>query len=373
MDEADPQAAEFEAEGLLDGLDPREREARLDLLRQLAGAGVSTGDMRRAVEQDRLAMLPIELVFTRECRYTLREALEASELDEAFIRRDLLALGLPYPAEDERLYSDADLESFKAVKQVLDTGLPEQRMLELARIVGRAASQSAEAVLTTFVREFLQAGDTERDVGLRLAGLAEALMPSLGPLLETPTRLHMRDLVRREVIGRAERLEGVLPGSREVAISFADLVSFTSLTERSSVEDVGEVTRRLERRASEVAEPPVRLIKLIGDAAMLVSPDVPARVDATAGLVRSVADDGLLPAMRAGIAAGPALNRGGDWYGSSVNLASRLTGAADPGAIVATREVVDAVGSERSWRSLPARPLKGIEREVELFELQPSD
>lgn len=369
MHETRGQAADFEAEGLLEGLEPHDREARLDLLRQLAEAGVPLADMKRAVEEDRLAMLPIELVFTRECKYTLREALEHSGLDEGFIRRDLLALGLPYPAADERLYSDADLESFKAVKQVLDTGLPEERMLELARIAGRTAAQSAEAVLSTFVREFLKAGDTERDVGLRLAAVATALMPSLGPLLETPTRLHMRQIVRREVIGRTERMQGVLPGSRDVAVSFADLVSFTSLSERSSAEAVGEVTQRLELHASEIAEPPVRLIKLIGDAAMLVSPHVPALVDATAALVRGVADDGLLPDMRAGIAAGPALTRGGDWYGSSVNLASRLTGAADPGAVVATREVVEGAGSDHSWRPLPARPLKGIEREVEIFEL----
>ena len=242
-------------------------------------------------------------------------------------------------------------------------------MLELARIAGRQSAQSAEAILLTFVRQFLQAGDTERDIGLRLAGLAQALMPQLGPLLETPTRLHMRQVVRREVIGRTERMEGVLPGSREVGVSFADLVSFTSLSEGRSVEAIGEVTERLELRASEVAEPPVRLIKLIGDAAMLVSPDVPALVHATATLVREVGEDELLPQMRAGIAAGPALNRGGDWYGRSVNLASRVTGAADPGAVVATREVVEGAGKGHDWKSLPPRPLKGIQREVEIFQL----
>ncbi|TMK63164.1 MAG: hypothetical protein E6G53_12240 [Actinobacteria bacterium] len=369
VDEPDPQTAAFEAEGLLDGLDPAEREARLDLLRQLAEAGVSIEAMKRAVAEDRLAMVPIELVFTRECKYTLPQAMEQSGLSEGFVRRDLLALGLPYPADDELLYTDEDLESFKAVRQVLDTGLPEERMLELARIAGRSAAQSAEAILLTFVRQFLHAGDTERDVGLRLANLAQALMPSLGPLLETPTRLHMRQVVRREVIGRTERMEGVLPGSREVGVSFADLVSFTSLSESRSVEAIGEVTERLELRASEAAEPPVRLIKLIGDAAMLVSSDVPALVHATATLVREVGDDDVLPAMRAGIAAGPALNRGGDWYGSSVNLASRVTGAADPGAVVATRKVVDVAGSGHEWTSLPPRQLKGIGRAVEIFQL----
>src|SRR5207302_2585439 len=144
-----------------------------------------------------------------------------------------------------------------------------------------------------------------------------------------------RQIVRREVIGRAERMEGVLPGSRDVGVCFADLVSFTSLSESTSVDEPGEVTERLELHASEIAEPPVRLIKLIGDAAMLVSPQVPALVDSAARLVDAVRGDGKLPPIRAGIASGPALNRGGDWYGRSVNLASRVTGTADPGAVVA--------------------------------------
>jgi len=370
MADVDPaQLAEFERERLLEGLAAGEREARVDLLAQLVEAGVSMGELKRAVDEDRLAMLPIELVFTRDCKYTLPQALEASGLDEGFVKRDLLALGLPYPAPDEVLYSEQDLQSFKAVKQVLDAGLPEERMLELARIAGRTSAQTSEAVLMAFVRQFLQAGDTERDVGLRLASVAEALMPQLGPLMETPARLHMRQIVRREVIGRAERMEGVLPGSREVGVCFADLVSFTSLSESTSVDELGEVTERLELHASEIAEPPVRLIKLIGDAAMLVSPRVPALVDSAARLVDAVSGDGKLPPIRAGIASGPALNRGGDWYGRSVNLASRVTGTADPGAVVATREVVTASGEDYGWAPLPARSLKGIEGEVELFQL----
>ena len=369
-DDQPDQVSEFEHEGLLEDLAGEEREARIDLLVQLREAQVSMEELRRAVAEDRLAMLPIELVFTRDCKYTLEEMLERSGLDEDFARRDFLALGLPWPRPGEPLYSDADLESFLAVKQVLDAGIAEERLLELARIAGRSAAQSSEAILSTFVRQFLQAGDTERDVGLRLASIADALMPSLGPLLETPTRLHMRELVRREVIGRAERLEGVLPGSRDVGVCFADLVSFTRLSESTGVEQIGEVTQRLELHAAEIAAPPVRLIKLIGDAAMLVSPEVPPLIDAASHLVSEVASDERLPEIRAGVAAGPALNRGGDWYGRSVNLASRLTGTADPGAIVATREVVDAAGERYAWEQLPVRQLKGIEREVEVFALR---
>ena len=57
-----------------------------------------------------------------------------------------------------------------------------------------------------------------------------------------------------------------------------------------------------------------------------------------------------LPSLRAGIAFGPALLRAGDYYGNSVNLASRVTGVARPGSVLCTREVRDAAATPSSGR-----------------------
>ena len=65
--------ADFEREGLLDGLEEPERSARLNLLRQLTDAGESVAELRRAVAEDRLALLPIQQLLDRNARYTLRE------------------------------------------------------------------------------------------------------------------------------------------------------------------------------------------------------------------------------------------------------------------------------------------------------------
>jgi adenylate cyclase len=368
-------AVDFEREGLLEGLDSQqERAARLKLLQQLVAEGVSLEDLRQAATEDRLALLPVELVFTRDCRYSIGEVAEKVGLSEEFLRRDQLALGLPQPDREEQFFSEADVDGAMTVRQLLDAGVSEEDMLELARVTGQGAARLAETVLGTLAPLFMRAGDTERDLGLRYADVAMRLAPLIGPSLETPLRLHIREVIRREVVGRAERAAGRLPGSREVTVCFADLVGFTRLGEALDVAAIGDVARRLEAMAADVATPPVRLVKMIGDAAMLVSTDAGALLSAALTLVEAAESaEGGFPRLRAGVAKGPALWRSGDWYGRPVNLASRITAIADPGSVVATLDVRDAVGHDYNWSPAQARTFKGIESAVELFRLNRED
>ena len=101
-----------------------------------------------------------------------------------------------------------------------------------------------------------------------------------------------------------------------MSIAFADLVGFTRLGENLDPAELGAVAERLEALGIEVAEPPVRLIKTIGDAVMLQSADTDALFSATLALLDAAeeADDDF-PALRAGVAHGEALERAGDWFG----------------------------------------------------------
>jgi adenylate cyclase len=363
-------AIDFEAEGLLEGLeDPRARAGRLDLLRELAEAGCTLEQLRAAVAEDRLSSLPLELVFTRGLRYSLADVVRETGLDEGVIRRNYLALGLPLPPFDEPALDEDDLESWRMLKVLFDAGISEEQILEMARPSGRWAAQIVDVLRQVFVEAFLEPGDTERDFSLRLARLSEELVPTIGPLTERPVRLHLRERVRHDVINFTEVASGGLPDMRQIGVCFADLVQFTRLSQQLEADELGQVTARLERLAGEVAEPPIRLIKLIGDAAMLVCTDVARLVDAAQKLVDAAAEDDSLPRLRAGVAAGDALNRGGDWYGSPVNLASRITDVADPGTVVASDAVVDATSSSHRWTALGARSLKGIEEDVMLHLL----
>ena len=141
-----------------------------------------------------------------------------------------------------------------------------------------------------------------------------------------------------------------LPGSREVAICFADLVGFTRLGEEVPPDELGRLAARLETLAAEVAEPPVWLVKTIGDAAMLASVEPEPLLDAALRLLDAADSEGHdFPQMRAGAALGPALPRAGDWFGRPVNLASRITQVARPGSLLVEREMRESAREAYHW------------------------
>jgi len=362
-------AIDFEAEGLLKGTRGKAREARQELLEELAAAGVSVEELRRAVQEDRLALLPVEGVLEAEGRrYTAVQIAERAGVDENFVRRVRLALGLPDPPPDDAAFTEEDLEAARRVAAMREAGLPEEGILEVSRVLGLALAQVAAASRGLIAETTLQSAGTEAEVGRRLAEGARQLGPMMGPMLEYVLNLHLREQVRSDVIGRAEIAEGQLPGAQEITACFADMVGFTKLGEELPPEELGALTGKLSELASAVVDPPVRLIKMIGDAAMLVSPDNDAMLDAALALVESADEEGEgFPPLRAGLARGGALSRAGDWYGSPVNLASRITAIAYPGSVLTNEDVHEAAENEFRWSFAGERRVKGVEGRVKLF------
>jgi adenylate cyclase len=112
----------------------------------------------------------------------------------------------------------------------------------------------------------------------------------------------------------------------------------------------------------------VRLVKLIGDAVMLVSPDPAPLLDAVLALVDAAAAEGEgFPQLRAGVALGAARERDGDVYGHAVNVASRLTAIARPGSVLADEHVHDALGERVAWSFAGERRVRGLADDVRLF------
>ena len=112
---------------------------------------------------------------------------------------------------------------------------------------------------------------------------------------------------------------------------------------------------------TDLLRPPVRVVKMIGDAAMLVSPDDGPLLELALNLVAAAEADDSFPEMRAGLASGMALNRWGDWYGRPVNLASRVCSRARPGSVLVTEPVADASGGDDyRFSAAGQKQLKGI-------------
>lgn len=363
---------DFEAEGLLEGLEGEVREARRDLLAELAADGVSLGELRQAVAEDRLALLPVDRVLGRgEERYTLAELLEKTGVARDVFLRQRQALGLTTPPEDEPAFTDQDLEGVRRLKAFLDAGLPEEGIIRNARVIGMAMAQVAAANRELIGTTLMKPGDTERDLGLRYAQAARELGPLVGQVLTEILNLHLREQVRQDVVGQANLASGEFAGTSDVTISFADLVGFTRLGEELGIDELGAVAARLGELAGEVAEPPVRLVKLIGDAAMLVSSEPEALGEAVLSLLEASEDEAEdLPMLRIGVAHGPAIARGGDVYGPPVNLASRITAIARPGSVLASEDARDCLGDRFRYSFAGERRLKGIKGGVKLFRVR---
>jgi adenylate cyclase len=360
---------DFEAEGLLDGVEGEAREARLALLERLAGEGVPLEELRQAVEAARLTLLPAERALAGDGpHYTSHEIAEISGLDLELLQRATAALGIPNSDPDERNLTKADLEAAKRMKAFRDAGLPEEGLLQTARTIGMATARIAEANRELIVRALMQPGDTEHDLALRFAAAAEHMMPLFEPTLVYALRSHMLEQVRRDVIAAADLASGEIRGTADLAVGFADLVEFTRLGEEIAPEELGSVAGRFEAMATEVVEPPVRLVKMIGDAAMLVATEPEPLLEASLQLIEMAEEEGEeFPFLRAGLAYGSTLAQSGDYYGRAVNLASRITGVARPGSVLVDAATKAAVGNGFSYSFAGERRLKGIDSGVKLF------
>jgi adenylate cyclase len=367
-----PDTAEFEAAGLLEEVEGEEREGRLALLRRLADDGVSIDELRDAVAEGRLGLLPLERALIGEPRYSSTEIAELSGVPIEALERQLRSVGVATPGRDVVAFGREDLEAANRQRALLDAGLDADQIAELGRTAAVAMSQFAAASRQVMASTFIRPDDTEREASDRVFDRTMPLLPLVGPTLDYVYRLHLREQLRHAALAAGERE----PGATEtITVSFADLVGYTELGESLPPEELGRVTGALDEHARDVASGPVRLVKLLGDAAMLTAGDSEAVLDATFELLDRMAGEGEgTPLIRAGVARGEVVSRGGDYYGAPVNLASRVTDAARPGTVLVTREVRDELEEGKFEFSRAGRKhLKGIKGTVSLYRCRPAD
>jgi adenylate cyclase len=87
-------------------------------------------------------------------------------------------------------------------------------------------------------------------------------------------------------------------------------------------------------------------------------------------LVDLAAEDESFPPLRAGIASGQAVHRWGDWFGTPVNLASRLTTRARPSSVLVSEQIRDAVGDAFEFSDAGRKKLKGFSSPVQAFRVR---
>jgi adenylate cyclase len=132
----------------------------------------------------------------------------------------------------------------------------------------------------------------------------------------------------------------------EATFGFIDLAGFTALTEAHGDFDAADTATRFAELTRAALAANDRLIKTIGDAVLVTSPTPSAALDLVERLLASAAEEKTLPALRAGLHQGPAIERDGDVFGAAVNLAARVAAEAYAGEVLVTSEIA-AVAAER--------------------------
>jgi adenylate cyclase len=361
---------DFAQEGLFDGLEGDALAERRALLDWLVAEGFSDHELRRAHRRGLLIFLAAEREVGGEPKYTSFEVAEKTGADPVLLAKLRRAHGLPLPAADAVELTDVDLASARTSRAFTEIGLTEEQMVATTRVLGRSLATAAEAMRALMLETVLEPGTTELELAQRYAASVHKVMPLVGPMVLQMLSQHLRNMVQSEMVGQTERATGRLPGARDQAVAFADLVGFTRLGEEIAPEDLGSVAERLFSVAREVVVPPVRLVKTIGDAVLLTAGEPDALVRTALDLVAASdaqATDGTFPQVRVGVAYGPTVARGGDVFGRAVNLASRVTTIARAGSVLATREVRDASVDEFQWSSAHARRIKGLPEPVALY------
>jgi adenylate cyclase len=306
-----------------------------------------------------------ELLLGGPRRYTRAEVAQRSGVPLEQTLALWHSLGFADVADTELAFTDDDVLALRTVHELTAAGLADPRKVHaIARLLGQSFARLAAAQLDQLAALLGGRPDAPEHAVELLAGLVPRLQhvqeyvwrrqlaAALGPTLTGPAS------TRPTSTGPTPTRPGVLqPAAAPVAVGFADLAGFTALTRRVGAAELDELLEAFESLSTEVvAAYGGRVVKTIGDEVLFVTASAPAAGDIALALV---AADERLPPVRAGLAFGPVVGRLGDVYGSTVNIASRLTSLARPGTVLVDRELSQALRADPGFR-LTARRTESV-------------
>jgi adenylate cyclase len=358
---------DLEGDGLFDDLDV----IRLDIVRHHLDGGWTLEQLAEAVDAGTLVSPIDDLLFDAGPTYTIEEAAEAVGADVEQLRALGIALGF-----SETTMRARDREMLDVFTAVATSGLPWNAIVEGARVMGDTLRRLAETevrLVHVYIHERLLAeGVPEEEISRRIFQAQEALTPLLDPLIQHVHRQHLLQAAIEDIFLHLTSSAAVPTtlGSVEATIVFADIASFTALADSEGDEAAAKVLERLEDVVRVLAyEHDGKVAKHLGDGFMLVFRWPRDAVRFAVALQGAVQDAIALPPVRVGINTGNVLHRAGEYVGSAVNLASRVSDAAMPEQILLTDTVVSEIDGTIPVERVGVRLLRGVDRPLELWRV----
>ena len=277
-------------------------------------------------------------------------------------RRLWRALGFP-DAGDAAAFTEGDRTALTLLVGAVDRGTVDfDTAVRLTRAVGQTMARLADWQVATLAARVAQLESGDEATGSRIGSalrLADELGVPFERLLVYSWRRHLAAAVARiEALGAQD---ADLHTSR-VTVGFADLVSFTALSNQLGEDRIGDLVEIFESRCADVvAARNGRVIKTLGDSVLFVNDDPAQAMKTGFGIVEVIGRDSRLPDVHVGLSTGSVVMQLGDVFGPPVNMAARLTSVARRNRVVtdpATAELLPP--GDFDTRPLPPRPLRGF-------------
>jgi class 3 adenylate cyclase len=264
------------------------------------------------------------------------------------------------------------------VAEAVELGASPDRVIRIIRSIAQTAARLTD-LQRDWVDEVLLAPAIER-TGSPIAALKETSTVRLRyrEIGKEVTGLLMDrlvdDAIFRNLVELTERTlseVGIHPTGQQQTVAFIDISDYTRLSEeRGDAESASQATRLAEFVDKLARQHGGRLVKALGDGAMVYASNQWAGLSIALGAVSSAESAGLWP-LHAGVNSGPMVRRDGDFFGAAVNIASRAADIAGPGEVVVTENVVSGVdGSGNTFIPLGEPKLKNVRTPLPLFRAQ---
>jgi adenylate cyclase len=291
--------------------------------------------------------------------YTASEVAERAGITLDQAKRLWRALGFP-EAGQEAFYTEDDLAALTTLTDILATGIIDFDLaVNLTRGVGLTMARLSDWEVSAMVHHLETSGRLAERPGLMkvAAALTDEFNNRFEGLLTYAWRRHMS-----AALARLEASEDEDLGTTQVTVGFADIVSFTALSNTLTQEKIGDLVELFESRCADViAVQQGRVIKSLGDSVLFVNDDPIRAYDTAEGIINVIGRDPRMPDVRLGLATGSVVTRLGDVFGPPVNMAARLTAVARRNRIIIDEATAAALPPDQfETRRLPARPVRGF-------------
>jgi adenylate cyclase len=351
---------------------------RASLVQSFEAGGISAESLAEAIHRG-----DVDLAFMDDPAYerfaarsgeTFRQASARTGLPVELLMVIREAIGAALPTPDDHIRED-ELAVLPLIELEVKNGFRPISIERFLRVMGDCARRLAETEADVWRSEVLgplyARGLKGAEIGIATVELSEGIGPLQDEALLAILHAQEQHSWTANIIAGFEAIMAnaglQTRPDRPPAMCFLDITGYTRLTQERGDEAAAALATQLARLVQRTSvQHGGRPVKWLGDGVMFHFPNPGPGVVAALEMVDGVVAAGLPPA-HVGLHAGPVIFQEGDYYGQTVNVASRIAEYARPGEVLVSQAVVEAAsGADVTFREIGPVELKGVTGAIQL-------